>query len=370
MSTVSHRSAEESEEGREPKSQRRYRLLGIIAISVLLVFGILSLTSDLIFSSTTEVAGKISTVQRIESSGSHIRVSHGADLNPKEGENFILMAWFKFRRLPEDGESITLLSKVDSFLRSQRGYRLSLTREAGRIRPVVYWRNGEAVGGTYKFSPFELRHHQWAMFGLSFSEGRYLGLHAVMRVPGRKPEVILLGGYTLSTPVYPDATADLYAGSFSGPPYRGFLGPMSIISLKKRRDSLYRIFKQAGIEGVPPTELFTDGEVKLYIDEARSDKSSLKNLVTFSSDLRSPREKDEDENKGAEAAGAEEAAPVARPATAIPPPAVSPSTVPPRATQKAKPKTAKGHTASQKAVKKIPSAPVKKSSHKRKKTDA
>lgn len=343
-------------------------------MSGLLVFGIISLTSDLIFSTAPETAGKINPVQKIEGSGSHVRVSHAPDLNPEEGENFILTAWFKFRKLPDDGESFVLLSKVDSFLRSQRGYRLSLTREAGRIRPVVYWRNSDAIGGVYRFSPFDLRPHQWVMFGLSFSEGRYLGLHTVIRVPSRKPEVVLLGGYTLSTPVYPDASSDLYFGAFSGPPYKGSIGPVSILSMKERKDSLYRIFKETGVDGRPPIDLFGEDEVKLYVDETRTDRSTFKNLVTFSSEIRTMREDESDEGKSG---NIEETPPPLTEAAPTPAASPSPTAIETPAAGVSALKTKKKHAdggsnppLSGKTVKKIPAVPVKRSSEKKEKTDA
>ncbi|NMC61810.1 MAG: hypothetical protein GYA55_01440 [SAR324 cluster bacterium] len=274
---------------KEAAERRRFLLGGLclFAFIVLVVLLILGMTSSEIAYSKK---GPSFASYGINKNGAHIRIAHDSNLNPIVGEDFILMSWFKFFRLPKEKETFLLLSKVDSQLRSQRGYRLGITREHGRLRPFIYWRNSESQGGAYKFSDLNLTPRVWVMFGISFSNQRYLGLHAVIKAAGKKPEVMKLGGYELSVPVFPDSSADVFVGSFGGTPYRGLLGPLSIVSFKERKESLYRIFKTAAQEGESIKSIFGDEQIKLLIEDARSDSSKFGHLITISSDIEKGQE--------------------------------------------------------------------------------
>jgi len=274
---------------KEASERRRFLLgaLSLFAIIALVILLILGMTSS---EKVETKKGPPFASYAINKNGSHIRIAHDQNLNPIEGEDFILMSWFKFFRLPKEKESFLLLSKVDSQLRSQRGYRLGLTREHGRLRPFVYWRNNDSLGGTYKFSDLNLSPRVWVMFGISFSKQRYLGLHAVIKAPGRKPEVVKLGGYELSVPVLPDASADVFAGSFAGTPYRGLLGPLSIVSFQERKESLHRIYKTVAQENESVKSIFGNDQIKLLIEDARSDNSKYKHFITTSSNIEKGKE--------------------------------------------------------------------------------
>ena len=215
----------------------------------------------------------------VDRAGRYLRVSDSNELNPQEGKSFLLSVFFRLKRLPEEGENMMLISKYDPEIRSQRGYYLAIARNAGHIRPTIYWRNGESVGGVYQFSDIPAQVGVWSMITLSWSEGRNLGLHFVSLVPGEKVRVDLLGGYSLSVPVYPDAASDLLIGASQNGSFRGQVGPVIILSKSGRFKSIWKTIKQIAEDPSALPEGFTNENLKLQIFSRQGDSSPLAHEV-------------------------------------------------------------------------------------------
>lgn len=268
----------------------------------------------------------------IQKAGTYFRMPHSPELNPRPDRNFILVLWFKLNRLPDEGEPFILLNKVDSHLRSQRGYRLSLVREGDFVRPTVYWRSGLPMGGDYKFARMPLKPHVWTMIGISWSNGQYLGVHCVTKVPGEKPEVNLLGGYSLPASVIPDSGADLLVGSFAGARFKGSIGPLAVMSFKKRGDSLYRIFKELGEDMDNLPDFFSRKDIGLWINDGNTDQSEFhQNVQVVRAQSRKEGAGDDDEEDQAQEESKSKQVP-ALSSVVVPPVVLTPAVITPTVT--------------------------------------
>lgn len=211
-------------------------------------------------------------ILKVEKSGKFLRVADSPGLEPEVGKSFILASWFRLRRLPREGERMVLLSKFDPEVRSQRGYSLTLIREEGNLRPMVYWKNPEAQGGSFKFSEFNIKKKEWFLLGLSFSEGTKLGLHLVTIGDEGKANVSLLGGYELSTPVIPSSTSDLFIGSWAKGSFRGQIGSVLILSSEEKMPPLSRVFKRLAESPSSLPAGFDEQDVQIWLRNSARDE--------------------------------------------------------------------------------------------------
>lgn len=162
----------------------------------------------------------------IQHQGTFLKVSHSSHLNPTQGEDFLLSAWFKLSRPLQDGERMVLVSKYDMETPTRAGYSLGLSRIGEDIRPIVYWRDAEGRGGWYTFAEMKLTQRNWFMLALSFRKNSLLGVHGA---PAGEP-LQLLGGYDMGEPTVPDSNSDLVLGAMNYSKFKGQLGPISIVS--------------------------------------------------------------------------------------------------------------------------------------------
>ena len=87
----------------------------------------------------------------IRTAGDFIAVPHRDVLEPIAGKDFFLFSWVKLRRIPKDEEEVIFLAKIDGESGSARGYSVGIVRKGSVVRPTVYWRNAEGVGGRVSF---------------------------------------------------------------------------------------------------------------------------------------------------------------------------------------------------------------------------
>lgn len=167
-------------------------------------------------------------VTLIRKAGARIRVSHDPSLSPAGSAGYVVFLWVSPSGALPEGERQILLSKVSEG-RSPNGVALALKEEGGMVRPYVYW-SGSSRSQWYTFPLIERAPEGWILLVLSVEQGRYLGLHAGSRAPGREPDMKLLGGYDLGG-VPPDVVneADLVIGDVHGPGFRGRIGPFGIV---------------------------------------------------------------------------------------------------------------------------------------------
>jgi len=189
---------------------------------------------------------------QINAQGSHLRLQHQEDLNPKSGQDFLFTAWFNLRRLPLPGEKLILLSKYDGSGKTANGYAIGLSRDEKSLRPVVYWGNSESGGRWYDFPEISLSQRSWFMLALSFSGERYLGLYQSIKSQSEGQEVDelqLLGGYELADAALPSSEVPLLIGAVNERPFRGLIGPLAMYSGKKISQDLKKTLR--GIVKVP-----------------------------------------------------------------------------------------------------------------------
>lgn len=217
-----------------------------------------------------------------QAGGAYLRIGDSEFLKPLSGEDFLVSIWFNFRRIPAASETMMLYSKTDE-ARLPSGYSLSLERVGSAIRPVVFWKDQEGKGGTYRFEDMRLPLRVWINFVLTYSEDNKLGLNAIFVRPGEKPIRLLLGGYKLSVPVYPVNRSDLIVGSLNRGTFRGAIGPMLIA--RGRSDSvglgrnLRTILKSLGknTSAVPPS--LGKDSIMFWSPDGKADKSGHNHSV-------------------------------------------------------------------------------------------
>lgn len=211
---------------------------------------------------------------------SFIRVQESSNLNPKPGEDFLFVGWFKLRRLPAQGEKITFVSKIDTGRRTRPGYAIAVSRDGESIRPEIYWRDESGKGNWYDFVSFKVPTKTWFALALSFRKDRYLGLHGgVLGSEGARPAIELLGGYELPKGVVPHSVSDLVIGSPFMGSFRGRIGPVGIVSGFSGDLKLTRVLKDSFENplGVPRS----DGDVKLWVGGAAKDESPYEHTLVY-----------------------------------------------------------------------------------------
>ncbi len=137
--------------------------------------------------------------------------SAGAALSPVKDKDFLFTGWYKLRRMPADGERVVLARKVETQSEGSPGYALAVVGREHGLEPAVLWRDGSKLGRWFFFTPVKVEPREWFMLAVSFHEGRFLGLHGVVRHSKIRPEeadetptVALLGGYDVGELALPD----------------------------------------------------------------------------------------------------------------------------------------------------------------------
>ena len=167
--------------------------------------------------------------------GGPIKLASTEQLNPLVGEDFLVVTWVMLRKLPEPGQRIILLNKVDGPDRKQTGYAIGLTNEAGSIRPIVFWRDALGQGGWQTFAEIPVVTRAWMMLGLSFREQKLLGLHGGVRIPGSgvkslaAGELKLLGGYDVAGRGLPEPSSLIVVNPIGAGGFHGRLGLVSVL---------------------------------------------------------------------------------------------------------------------------------------------
>ncbi len=216
----------------------------------------------------------------INTPGQHLEVQAEDALSPRSGRDLLISGWFKLSRTPQVLDKILLFSKVDGQADSAAGYIVGLSRDSDTIRPIVYWGDG-TNGKWYSFSDIGAAVQGWFMLALSFQEGKYLGLHLGLPVPGQRPEIRLLGGYEVEGRVLAASRAPLRIGAWNEGLFRGRIGPFGVFSPSSMADSLKDVLKSLARDPLSAPPMFATKEVELWVPEAGKDISSYKRTVQF-----------------------------------------------------------------------------------------
>jgi len=224
-------------------------------------FSLFEERSDRIFPSSVNVDGPFTFV----------RVANAVDLDAPQDKDFLLVSWFKVSALPEPGDKMVLLSRYDDKLHSRRGYALGLSNDGGVVRPIAYWRDSEGHGGWRNFSEVNLQPRTWFMLGLSFYQGRYLGLSFASIVDGKKTHPKVLGGFDLGEGTFAQSSSDLLLGAFGISDFRGKVGPVGVFNLKNLGEDLKTILERFVELPTKIPERFAPDNVILWCLDGKSD---------------------------------------------------------------------------------------------------
>lgn len=218
----------------------------------------------------------------VQSQGAFLRISESPVLSPQPDKDYILAAWFNLKRVPQAGEDMSLISKVDHSHPFKPGFSLALSRHGSLVRPVIYWKDSQGKGGWYNFSEVRIVPRTWFSFVISVYGADRIGLHMVTIEEGQKPKRDLLGGFQLSVPVYPVTKEPLYVGSLQSGSFRGKIGPISVFSGKNLHKDFKDILKEISRDPLSIPSDIKPTEVMLWCPDGRNDRSSYNHPITRS----------------------------------------------------------------------------------------
>ncbi|MBX7136970.1 MAG: hypothetical protein K1X83_03230 [Oligoflexia bacterium] len=218
-----------------------------------------------------------------------ITVRESAVLNPPVDKDFLLVAWFKLRNLPANGDDVRLLSHIDDSQKQRPGYAIALARHKNEMRPIVYW---NAVNQRAKWKIFDsvkLNPKSWFMIALSFYRQRYLGVHIIELSSDGKGEQRLLGGYDVGEAGLPGGSASLLLGSHGTKSFRGKVGPFGIFNIRDLGADLNEIIKEFRTQPLKLPSRFADANVMLWSVDGRTDQSKNSLKITAPSEKKRPK---------------------------------------------------------------------------------
>jgi hypothetical protein len=224
----------------------------------------------------------------IQSAAQRIEVAHAPELNPTADKDFIISGWFKLARVLQSKEKVLLLAKDEGAAETQSGYIVGLSRDADTIRPIVYW-GAQGKGKWYSFSDISLAAQSWFMLGLSFQEGKYLGLHIAFPTPDGKADVKLLGGYEIEAPSIPDSEGSLVVGAWGDGKFRLRVGPFGVFSRADIGDDLKSVFKSLARYPFDVPNNFSRSDVVLWAPHELKDEGPTQREIKFVSRKNSGR---------------------------------------------------------------------------------
>ncbi len=226
----------------------------------------------------------------VSEDGVYVRVAESALLDPVEDKDMLFFLWFKLKRLPEAGQKMTLLNKIDDGHRVKPGYAIVISGEKGGARFQVYWKNGSGRGGWFSFSDTPLRIGVWTMVAVSFSGGRFLGVHTATREAERLSEQ-LAGGHDLGEIITASSKADLVIGAPRGNQFRGALGPFGLFIGKKLSDRFKEILKALARSPLSMPPLHADNQARLFVLDSATDQSGNNLTIEVQNGARQKRER-------------------------------------------------------------------------------
>jgi hypothetical protein len=211
-------------------------------------------------------------VTAISSAGTFLAVSGGGATNPLVGEDFVFSFWVRPSRLPQRSEKILLAGASDFSSDTKEGFILGLSRDDQKIRPIALWADGTQAR-WYSFSEVELYPQAWALFVLSYTESRFLGLHVATFSREGKPVINLLGGYEVPEGLVAKTAESLKIGAVGNGRFRGRVGPFAVFSAAELGDKLEDLVKELASNPVERPSSVSFSSLKLWAPSTRNDIS-------------------------------------------------------------------------------------------------
>ena len=174
--------------------------------------------------------------------GESLRVFDKNILNPEQGKDFILTSWFKFRKLPQDGERAILITKYDATSAYKQGYGFAIEKNSSTgYRGSVFWQDINNNGRWYTFGEIPLVTNKWFMFTISYTSNKHLALHYTYELDN---EVItkLSGAYKVTA--MPASQSSFRIGSLVSQIFDGRIGTVSILKLNNTENDLENIINE------------------------------------------------------------------------------------------------------------------------------
>ncbi len=215
----------------------------------------------------------------IRGSGYYVSIPNDPSLEVQSGKDFLLTVWFKLNSLPRSNQKIFVALKYDKSAKHSPGYAISLTRDGERLRPAIYWKDATGAGRWYDFAPWLAAPRTWHMLALSFSNGEFLGLHAIS---GTRSEsaISLLGGYDLDPAIVPISQSDLRFGSVgAAEQWQGRLGAVGIFQTPRLQEKLALILKSFSENPEEIPSIFESEEVGLWWEAHGAEKNKPGNIT-------------------------------------------------------------------------------------------
>jgi hypothetical protein len=163
----------------------------------------------------------------VGSPGIYQRVQAREELNPAAGSDFLMFVWFRLKRVPVAGESMSLIGKFDAQRPHKPGFAVSLEGAPDGVRPRVYWNNESGQGRWYSFTSRVMKRKEWYLLAVSYSRDTFLS--ARLLEAGGDDAESLLGGHRVEPSFAAAAQADLLLGAYGSSRFRGHLGPFGIL---------------------------------------------------------------------------------------------------------------------------------------------
>ena len=204
-----------------------------------------------------------------------LQIKSSNSLCPSKGEDFLLLSWLRLNDSLREGEQLVVLSKYERKQGTKAGYALALRKENDLIRPVVYWNNEQNEGRWHSFAELEGAEKSWIMYAISFTKGRYLGLHAIRVIDKDTREVELLGGYDLESEIFPHSMANLLIGSAARGEFRGKLGPIGVFSGENLGEDLEAVLNNLKEDPQELPSSLEDANILLWSKDLKKDQSKF-----------------------------------------------------------------------------------------------
>jgi hypothetical protein len=198
--------------------------------------------------------GLFSEVLLVSAQGVYQRVAARDELNPAAGSDFLVFVWFRLKKVPVTGESMSLIGKFDAQRPNKPGFAVSLEGAPDGVRPRVYWNNESGQGRWYSFTSKIMKRKEWYLLGISYSRDTFLSAR-LLEARG-EDDASLLGGHRLEPAFAASSQADLVLGSYGSSRLRGQIGPFGILRGDRFHGDIAEYLSSIRLNpGGPPTRI-------------------------------------------------------------------------------------------------------------------